>query len=77
MDATATVDVKAKGQILIGAAMDIPNFVATLDAVGSGSKIAGFTPVFSKTFNASGEVDAKVGLGLPVEVGVGLTVPGE
>jgi hypothetical protein len=77
VDAVIDVKLNAKGQVLIGASMVIDNFNAKLDALGSGSTVAGFTPKFTPKFDASGQVDASLGLGLPTELGVGLKVPGE
>lgn len=78
VDAVVDVKLNAKGQVLIGTSMVIDNFSAQLNPLAtSGSTISGFTPKFTPQFNASGEVDASLGLGLPTELGVGLKVPGE
>lgn len=70
------INAQATGQLLVGVAMDLPNFQATLDIVDSTkSGSSGFTPVFTKNFTASGEIDITIGFGLPVSVGVGLVAP--
>lgn len=75
LDAVATVNVAASGQLLVGASVEFPNFNAKLDAIGSSSGVSGFEPVFTKTFKAEGEISASLGLGLPAEIAVGITVP--
>ena len=65
--------IKGQGQFLVGMAMDIPNFAATLDLVdSSNSASSGFTPVFTRNFSAKGEISATAGLGLPLSIGVGV-----
>jgi hypothetical protein len=75
VDATAEVDISATGQILVGADLSIPDFDATLELVGGGSHMTGFTPQLTKVFNASGEITASVSLALPVEIGLAFDVP--
>ncbi|KAK8847340.1 hypothetical protein IAR55_005197 [Kwoniella newhampshirensis] len=77
LDATADVNVNAKGRLLVGADVSIPNFVARLNALSTGpqSTISGFEPQFRRRFDAAGEVRASLGLGLPAELGVGLRIP--
>lgn len=77
LDAVATVNVAASGQLLVGASVEFPNFNAKLDAIGSNSGVSVFEPVFTKTFKAEGEISASLGLGLPAEIAVGITVPCE
>jgi hypothetical protein len=75
IDATAEISITAKGQLLVGADLSIPNFSARLDALSSNSGITGFTPQFNKRFDAYGEVQASLALGLPAELGIGLKMP--
>jgi len=75
LDAEADISVTAQGQVLVGAGVAINNFAATLDMVGTTSGVTGFNPVYTKTFNASGQIDASVGLGLPAELAVGIKIP--
>lgn len=73
--ATGSIEINAEGQLLVGATASIPNFRAQLDAVGSQSGITGFTPVFNKTFEASGQISVVAGLGLPMSIGIELDIP--
>lgn len=75
IDATAEIDITAKGNLLVGADLSIPNFAARLDALSSNSGVTGFQPQFNKHFDAYGEVKASLALGLPAELGVGLKIP--
>lgn len=76
VSATLAVAVRAQGQILVTIAMDIPNFAGNLDLLDSSkSYSSGFTPVFSKNFQASGSVDMSANIALPVEIAVGISVP--
>jgi hypothetical protein len=76
LDATTEVTLTARGRLLIGASLTIPNFSARLDVVNSGtSGITGFEPVFTPRFDASGEVSASLALGLPAQIGIGLKFP--
>lgn len=79
VDAVSTVTVSAEGQVLVGVVMTIPNFQANLnlfDTDGAGkSGVTGFTPTFTKRFEASGKVDASLRLSLPVAINVGIEVP--
>lgn len=71
LDAELDIEVDAKGQVFAGATMSIPNFKASVDLVGDGqSSATGFTPHFTDSFKAAGQINAKAGLGVPVTVGV-------
>lgn len=73
--ATGKLEVNAEGQLLVGATASVPNFKAVLDAVGSGSTISGFSPVFNKTFDAQGQISVTAGLGLPMSIAVKVNIP--
>lgn len=76
ISAELDLDAKAHGQILATIAMDIPNFAATLDLVDSSkSSSSGFNPTFTKSFTAAGEIDVSANFGLPLDLGVGISVP--
>ena len=75
LDASADFKARAEGQVLVGASASIPDFKATLDAFGGTSGASGFTPKFTRTFNASGEIDVSLGLGMPLEIAVGVKIP--
>lgn len=74
--AEMTLEAKAQGQLLAAIAMDMPNFDATLDVINfSKSSATGFTPVFTNTLTAKGEVALSATFGLPLKVAVGLVIP--
>ena len=75
LSATGVLDISAEGQLLVGATASIPNFQATLDAVGSSSGVSGFQPIFNKTFDASGEISVTAGLGLPMSLSIKVEIP--
>jgi hypothetical protein len=76
ISAELDLDAKAEGQMLAGIAMDITNFAATLDLLDSSkSSSSGFTPTFTKTFTVSGEIDVSAILSIPIDIGVGITIP--
>jgi hypothetical protein len=79
VDAKAAVEVSAEGQVLVGVAMKIPNFEAKLnlyDAQSSTkSSVTGFTPEFTKRFEASGKVGAQLTLSLPIAINAGVEIP--
>ncbi|KAK7993714.1 hypothetical protein PG989_007095 [Apiospora arundinis] len=74
LDAALDINIAAQGQVLAGTKLTIANFGASLDIV-SGKSSANFKPVFKNRFEASGEISAEAGLGLPITVGVGLDIP--
>ncbi|KAF9633619.1 hypothetical protein BFW01_g4513 [Lasiodiplodia theobromae] len=75
MDASLTLDIKAQGQILVGAEAAITNFYAKLDIVNKDqTTIKNFKPTFTTKFTASGEISADARVGLPLTVGVGLEI---
>ncbi|KAL9060466.1 MAG: hypothetical protein Q9162_000639 [Coniocarpon cinnabarinum] len=78
VDAVAELNVAATGQALIGITMTIPNFQAQLNLIdqnaASSSSITGYTPQFSKRFEASGQISASAKLSLPVSLNVGLQI---
>ncbi|KAJ9123890.1 hypothetical protein QFC22_000678 [Naganishia vaughanmartiniae] len=76
LDATADINISAEADVLAGVSLTIANFNANLDMVDSSkSGVTGFEPTFDKQFSATGSITASIGLGLPVEVGVGIEVP--
>ncbi|ORX34861.1 hypothetical protein BD324DRAFT_140973 [Kockovaella imperatae] len=75
LDAHATLDIEAEGEILLGAALDIPDYSAVLDVVGENSQANGFTPIFTKTVEAKGKIGANFSVALPAEIGFGLAIP--
>ena len=75
LSAELDLNIAAQGQLLVGVTMSIPDFAANLDLVGSNSYSRGFTPQFTKVFNASGEISATASLGLPLSIGVGVEAP--
>ncbi|KAI5195238.1 hypothetical protein AUEXF2481DRAFT_34077 [Aureobasidium subglaciale EXF-2481] len=79
VDAKSSVEVDAEGQVLVGVAMKIPNFEAKLDLFNeqsaSKSSITGFTPNFTRRFEASGKIGAKVSLSLPIAINAGIEIP--
>ncbi|KAI5241446.1 hypothetical protein E4T43_05463 [Aureobasidium subglaciale] len=79
VDAKSSVEVDAEGQVLVGVAMKIPNFEAKLDLFdqqsASKSSITGFTPNFTRRFEASGKIGAKVSLSLPIAINAGIEIP--
>ncbi|KAI4850551.1 hypothetical protein E4T44_02677 [Aureobasidium sp. EXF-8845] len=79
VDAKAAVDVAAEGQVLVGVVMKIPNFEAKLnlyDAQSSTkSSVTGFTPEFTKRFEARGKLSAQLTLSLPIAINAGIEIP--
>jgi hypothetical protein len=76
LSAELELEAKAIGQLFAGIAMDIPNFDATLDVFDSTKSVSsGFTPVFTKNFTATGEIDISANFGLPLKLGIGLVIP--
>lgn len=76
LDVEAYVALGAEGRLLVGGSLVIPNYQARLDLINQGtSGVSGFTPRFVPAFNARGNVTADLGLGLPIELGFGLTIP--
>lgn len=75
LDAELGFKLSASGQVLAGATLSFPNFRATLDVVNQGgSQVTGFTPTFTPTFEAQGEIAATAKLGLPLSLGVGFNI---
>ena len=75
VDASVSVDMKAAGDIMVQVGASMPNFEATVDLLDqSKNKQSGFTPQWTKKFDASGSVTVSTTLGLPVELGFGLDV---
>ncbi|KAI9760678.1 MAG: hypothetical protein M4579_001542 [Chaenotheca gracillima] len=75
LDAQLDIGIKAQGQVLVGAEAKLPNFHAVLDIVNkANTSVTGFTPQFTTTFNASGEISATAELGFPLTIGVGLDI---
>lgn len=79
VDAKAAVDVSAEGQVLVGVAMKIPNFEAKLNLLDADSStkssVTGFTPEFTKRFEASGKLSAQLTLSLPIAINAGIEIP--
>ncbi|KAJ9097591.1 hypothetical protein QFC21_004625 [Naganishia friedmannii] len=76
LDATADININAEVDVLTGMTLTIADFAANLDMVDhTKSSVRGFEPTYERQFTASGSVTASVGLGLPVEIGVGIEVP--
>lgn len=75
LDVAAYATARAEGRFLIGASASIPNFLARLDINPARSTISGFKPIFRTRRQASGSIDLELGLGLPLEVGFGLSLP--
>ena len=67
LDASLDIAIAAGGKVLTGTHMTIDDFGASLDIV-SGKSSASFKPVFKNRFEASGEISAEAGLGLPITV---------
>ncbi|RDW59947.1 hypothetical protein BP6252_13034 [Coleophoma cylindrospora] len=76
LDVDLEVDIKAVGELLIRAEASLPNFSAKLDLVNDkGSTQTGFKPVITTNFTVKGEIVASANLGVPLTVGVGITIP--
>ncbi|RDW56394.1 hypothetical protein BP5796_13216 [Coleophoma crateriformis] len=76
LDVDLNVDVKAVGDLLITAEASLPNFAAKLDLVDSKkSSQTGFEPKITTKFSVTGEIVASANLGVPLTVGVGITIP--
>ena len=75
LDAQADLELKARGQLLVGASVAIEDFSATMDLFGDTSRVTPLDPKITRKFNASGQISAEVGLGLPMELAVGLSIP--
>jgi hypothetical protein len=76
LSAEMTLEAKAQGQLLAKIAMDVKAFDASLDLLDSSKSYAkGFTPEFTKTVTASGQIDLSADFGLPLKVGVGIVIP--
>ena len=75
LDIAAYAAARAQGQFLIGASASIPNFNARLDLNPAKTGFSGFKPIFKSRREASGSIDIDLGLGLPLEVGFGLSLP--
>lgn len=75
LDADVNVDVKASGNIMMQVGASMPNFQATVDLLDKSKNTqSGFTPQWTKKFDAKGEITVTTTLGLPVELGFGLDV---
>lgn len=72
--ATTELNLEAKGQLLVGGAMEFEAYKASYDFKTSQKTIDGFTPKFTKKFEAQGEVQVTATLGLPVEIAVKLEI---
>ncbi|KAH7052402.1 hypothetical protein B0J12DRAFT_785256 [Macrophomina phaseolina] len=76
LDAKVDVNIQAQGQLLVGAQATISNYHASIDLVNSPRyQKSGFDPRFTTTFTASGQINADIRLGVPLTVGVGLSIP--
>lgn len=74
--AEMSLGVQAGGQVLMGAAMDWPNFSVSLDLVHpSSSQFQGLQPITSSKFLAAGQITAQANIGFPIAVGIGLDIP--
>lgn len=66
---------QASGQIQVGANASLTGFSAKLDLIDSSqSSVTRFTPVFTNSFSASGQITASATFGLPVSLAVGIDV---
>lgn len=73
----ASFGVEASGQLLVGAGAEWPNIDITLDLKNpSDSSATGLAPNFLHKAEAQGELEITAGLGLPVELGIGLKLIG-
>lgn len=73
----ASFGVEASGQLLVGAGAEWPNIDITLDLKNPGdSSATGLAPNFLHKAEAQGELEITAGLGLPVELGIGLKLIG-
>ena len=73
--AEAEFSIGLSGQVLFGVEANIPNFAATLDFKnGSRSTSSGFTPQVKQIFNATAQITASAGIGLPISLSVGLDI---
>jgi hypothetical protein len=74
--ATAESKVTLKGQVLAGAKLTIPPFEGNLDLVdASKSKPLELKPELEPIFEAKAEISVTAGLGLPVAIGLGISIP--
>ena len=75
LEAMATINIEAQGQIYTGASLTWPKFEATLDFVDkSKSTKSGWTPIVDKAFEIHGSLEATAALGLPVTVNFGIDI---
>ncbi|KAM0245967.1 hypothetical protein ACHAQJ_010402, partial [Trichoderma viride] len=73
VDAEVTID--ATGTLLIGASVSWDNIDIMLDLLDSSNSHAnGLSPSFQHTAEASGELHLEASLGLPIKLGVGLSL---
>ncbi|ODV62963.1 uncharacterized protein ASCRUDRAFT_68758 [Ascoidea rubescens DSM 1968] len=73
--AEVTFSAAATGTVLGGGKFVISNAKAVVDLVDSSKSYAsGWTPNFVPVFNATGEIELKVGAGLPVGLAFGISV---
>lgn len=76
LEAEGEISIAVQGQMVAGIQMDNPNFSANLDLVDRQKSVSsGFTPTFTKIFNASGEISAKAAIGLPLGIAFGIQIP--
>lgn len=75
VDAEASIEVKAEGQLLVGANMTMPNAVAVLSLTDSKKSYqSGWTPQYTKTFQAHGEIAAGLVFELPIGLAFGVSM---
>ncbi|KAK0384807.1 hypothetical protein NLU13_7285 [Sarocladium strictum] len=73
----ANTKIAATGQLLIGGNVDWNDIDMTIDLLDtSQSSAKGFKPVFTQKVEAEGELEASASLGLPLKLGVAITIAG-
>ncbi|ORY77046.1 hypothetical protein BCR37DRAFT_389301 [Protomyces lactucae-debilis] len=71
----ADFGLELQSQFLAGARVEINNFEARVDALRSSNSFQrNFSPVFTKRFEAKGQVKGSVDIGLPVSIAFGIDV---
>lgn len=76
VSAAAEFAISAQGQVLAGTAAHWDDFNVRVNMINPfDNSQRGFSPRFEHKFEAAGEVSAKLGLGMPIELGVGVQIP--
>jgi hypothetical protein len=76
VSAEAEFAISASGEVVAGVSAHYDDFNVHINLINPlDNRMSGFSPVFDHTFEAAGQISATLGLGLPIEIGVGVNIP--